>query len=207
MSLFRDTIRVFIDRELSPEAMSARLAETAKKALADLQASGRAPTVYRRFIDGGNEGAAEETARRQVYYEFSSLADAVSYAIERLQAHAPVESGAYRDGFMVAVDGRPVPARGYVARSVPPGATVFLYNREPYSRKVDTQRIGTRPILYHTAPGMFDAVAKEVRGRFGNSVKVERLYTVNIPGAYRLKTGAKRGKQVESPALQITAVS
>ena len=202
MPTFRQTIKVFQDAELSAAAMSARLAETARAALLAAQVSGRAPATYRTFVDGVADGSEDEAVKR-IRYEFSFLGDATEYAIQNLLLLSPVASGRYQQSFMVAVDGRAIPAAYFDPLQVPPGVEIFVWNRQPYSRKIDVQYSGNTPLKYKVAPDLFDNAAKAVRSRFGNTVSCKRLNTLNIPGAYVLRRGEKAGSDVDSPALAI----
>ncbi len=203
MSAFRAQITAFADKTLSPQALAARVAVMARAERDKLIRAGRASPRYRTFVDG-MEGGREEDARQTILYEFSQLADAVVYALDYRQARSPVESGNYRDGFMIAIDGRPVRAAGFNAAAVPFDAEVIIYNRMPYGRKVDVQLVGTKRLHFSVPAGLFDGAAKGVARRFGNSVTAKRLYSVNVPGQWRRKRG-EVGRLVEYPALQLNA--
>ena len=202
MTAFRQRISVLVDRNLSQAAISARLAATARKALADLIGSERASSSYRRFVDGV-EGTSEDVARQRIRYEFSSLGNAAQFALNQLKARSPVRSGRYRDSFFVAVDGRAIPERNFVPRGVPSDAEVFVYNTQPYSRRLDVQLDGRKPLNISVPADFFDATAAVINRQFA-SIKAERLYTLSVPGAYMLRTGPRQGQQVHVPALAIS---
>ena len=201
MSAFRESVRVFVAEHLTPAARSAKLAEAARRGVAELVASGRAPPKYRTFVDGA-EGRDVATVRREVLYEFAYLGPAIEFALAFLIARSPAKSGRYRAGFVVAVNGRPIPARQFIPRQVPPGAEILIYNVEPYSRKVDMQLIGSKRLRYSVPDGLFDDAAQAVRRRFGNTVSAKRLYTVKFPG----QAHTRRGRLVESPALSLNQI-
>lgn len=203
---FRQQVRLFADRTLSPEARSALLAAEAKRRLADLIESGRASTSYRRFVDGV-EGAREEQARRAIVYEFSRTADAAEYALAFLRGRSPSESGRFRDSFVASVDGgRPIPAASFDSAKVPPGAEVAILNTRPYSRKIDVQLAGSRRLRFSVPEGLYEDAARAVRRRFGNAVSAKRVYTLQFPGQYILQGGRRAGKRVETPALILRAM-
>jgi hypothetical protein len=202
---FRQVSKLFVERELSGPARSAKLAAFARTGLAELIASGKASPSYRRFVDG-REGAQESDVRPDgvILYEFSYIAEAVLFAITFLQGRSPVRSGRFRESFIVAVDGRPIPARQFQPRSVPLTAEVIIYNKQPYSRKVDVQTVGGRRLRFSTPAGLFDDCARAMKRRFGNSFTAKRLYSVAAPGQYVLRRGPKKGRRVDSPAVVIT---
>ena len=207
-STFRQSIRVFVDANLSPAAQSARLAGAARTAVADLVASGQAGPRYTTYVDG-QAGADESRVKPRgvILYEFSSIGDAAEFAVTFLIARSgPAVSGAYRAGFVVAVNGRPIPARMFRKASVPPDAEVLIYNVEPYSRKIDVQLSGGRRLKYRTPPNLFDDAARAVKGRFGNSVAARRLYTIRFAGQATIRRGKAAGRIVDSPALVLTSL-
>lgn len=193
-------ITVMVDQGSSPAARSKFLADYARKGVAELIASGQASSKYKRFVDG-QEGAAEDVVRPNgvIAYQFGYLGEVVTFAVEFLRARSPVKNRKYQDSFVVAVNGRPIPATMIVAESIPPDAELYIYNDQPYARKVDVQLIGTRKLTYSVPPGLFDDAARAVKGRFGNLVTVERVYTLNFPG----KWITRKQRTVEYPALHI----
>lgn len=211
MSVFRLATKVFVDKELSVEARSARLAAAARAGVADLISTGRASPNYRRFVDG-REGAQEETVNGRdgvILYEFSYIAETVAFALAFLRGRSPRSGSAkkdprypnaYRDCFVVAVDGRPIPAASLNPRSIPLNAEIMIYNSQPYSRRVDVQFDGKKSLKFNVPPGLFDDAARAVRARFGNTATAKRLYSVTFPGGYVRKTG----QRTDSPALIIT---
>jgi hypothetical protein len=209
-SAFRQATRVFIDQQLSPAARSARLADAAKAGVAELVASGRASPYYRRFVDG-QEGAQESSVKPNggvILYQFSYVAETVAFAIAFLRGRSPVGSGRYRDGFVVSVDGRPIPAAQLQPRSIPLDAEIIIYNPLPYSRKIDVQFAGKRKLRFSVPPNIFDDCARAIRARYGNTATAKRVYSVTFPGQYIRKTGKGRtrgaGSPVQSPAIIIT---
>lgn len=203
---FRQQVRLFADRTLSPAARSALLAAEAKRRLADLIESGRASPGYRRFVDGV-EGAREEQAQRVIVYEFSRTGEAAEYALGFLRGRSPSESGRFRDSFVASVDGsRPIAAASFDPAKVPPGAEVAILNTRPYGRKIDVQVAGGRRLRFSVPEGLYEDAARAVRRRFGNAVSARRVYTLRFPGQYTLRGGKRAGTRVETPALIIRTV-
>ncbi len=207
-SAFRQATTVFIAAELSPAGRSARLADAARAGLADLIASGRASSSYRRFVDG-REGAQESTVQPDggvILYQFSYIAETVSFALSFLQARSPSRSGRFRNSFVVSVNGRPIPATELQPSSIPLDAEIMIYNAQPYSRKVDVQLVGTHPLRFSAPPGLFDDAARAIRRQFGNTATAKRINSVSVPGQYVRRSGRGAGQRTASPALVITPV-
>lgn len=217
---FRAGLKVALDQALSPPARSAALARAAKAELAALIRSGRAGESFRVFVDGRPD-AAEETVRGDgrgvILYEFSYAAEAAAFALAYLRRRAPELSGAYREGFFVAVNGKMIVARAFDPRLVPARAEIIIGNRLPYNRLIDAQRRGKRQAAYRVPPNIYADAVREIRRRFGNSVSADRLRDVSFPGKYRLrqvqvrKSGKYAGRvlrgagaYVESPGLRLT---
>lgn len=214
MSAVRQSMQVFIQAGLSPDARSRVLAQAARDLRDKLQAEGRASTRFRVFADG--VPGVEDNAQQAIVYQFNYTAAAVAFAIGFLRARSPSLTGRYRASIMVAVDGRPFPADNFDPNAVPFGAEVLIYSPEPYSRKIDVQRDGSKPLKYSVPPGLFDDTAQAVRRQFNGAVVARRLASVNIPGQYVRKRGATKrsksdrrrltGEAVQCPAVQILPV-
>lgn len=213
---FRRSIELFIDQALSPQARSAALAAGAKQILKDLIDSGQGSRSYRRIVDG-RQGAAEETVSPEglIVYRFQHWATICQFAISFLTARSPERSGRYKEGFFFAFFTAEGQERGRFVpwRQVNPAAIsadvvkVMIGNWQPYSRKVDVQLVGRRPIRFSVAPGLFDDAAKEINRRFAGIAEARRQYTVDLGARrYVAKRGTRQGKPVESPALFITLV-
>lgn len=224
---FRRRLDLFVDRTLSPEAQSRRLAQRARQERDALIAGGRASPSYRVWVDG-REGVPEEAVQPanggRIVYRFNSLGAVTAFALAFLIERSPPRSTApiaprtgktahYRDGFYVAVNGKFIPAATFNPASVPPGADIVIGNTQPHSRKVDVQLVGIEPLRFSVPAGLFDDAAAAVNARYGDVVKAKRVYSMTFPGQYRLRQEQFRGhrsrnrerKPVESPALIITS--
>jgi len=210
MPALSQTIRAFAAETLSPAARSAMLAEHARQALANVQASGRAGLVYRRIVDGVAD-APEEAVRGdgsgRILYRFSYQAEAAAWALAFLKARSPARTGAFRDSFYFGVDGRFVPAGSFNPGSVPLDAEITIGNTEPYSRRIDVQMDGAQVLRFSVPSGLFDDCVRAVRREFGGLVKARRVYSLSFPGQYVLRRGARRGQRVQSPAIVLTAAA
>jgi hypothetical protein len=206
---FRRNLDVFVQDNLTAEARSAKLARFARAALADVQQRGEGSKQVTRFVDG-REGVPEETVRPNgvILYRFGRLAPAIAFALSYLRARSPGTN--YTAGFFVGVsatadiDGRPIPAAMFNPATMGGDArTVTIGNSEPYNRRVDVQMDGTRALRFSVPPNLYADCAAQVQRRFPGLV-ARRVYTLDMPGQYRLKTGPRAGKPVHSPAIVIT---
>jgi hypothetical protein len=213
---FRQQVRVFTDRHLTPQAQSKALAAAARSGRDELIRSGRAAPNYAIWVDG-QQDASEDAVKPggAIVYRFQLLGEAAVFAMAFLRARAPVRGGTYRDSFQYALSaGGNGTANRYVgSRIVRPDSfdpqkveanvdEVILFNRQPYSRKVDVQLVGLRKLRFEVPPGLFDDAAAAIRRRFP-TLAARRVYSMNFPGQWRLKTGNRAGNLVESPALVI----
>jgi len=178
-SLFRRRIAVLAEAHADSAETKARVAAYAKASLAELISSGAASPVYSTFVDGRG-GAAEETVKLSggsITYLFSQIAQAATFALAYAVDRSPVDSGAYKDSWFIAIDGQPW--TGSLA-TIPPGSVVTLTNKQPYHRKIDTGGMITR-----LPPGIVEATRQAVQRQF-RGLTVEQAF-VNIPGGYVLK--------------------
>ena len=201
---FRRSVDVFVRRSLSPQAQAKMLADTAKKGVADLIATGRASPDYRRYVDG-REGVPEESVKPDgvIVYRFNQLGAITTFALSFLVNRSPIRSGDYRKSFYIGVNGKFIPMAQFNPNAVPPDAEIVIGNTQPYSRKVDVQLVGTRKLSFSVPAGLFDDAAQAVRRRYGALVDAKRVYTMRHPHQYTLKRGRRAGKPVESPAIII----
>ena len=209
---FRRNVDVWVQDNLTAEARSALLARTARQKLAELQAQGRAPRHFTRYVDG-MEGAPEDSVRPNgvILYRFRFLANAAAFALSYLQARSPVRSGAFRAGFYLGVGGDRDGDGGRFLRAadfVPAAVTgdvqaIVIGNVEPYNRQVDVQMAGQRRMRFTVPANMYADAASAVRARFPG-VSARAVYSRSFPGQYVLRTGPRAGKPVHSPALVIS---
>lgn len=194
------TLTKLVQDGLAPAVQSKILADFARAGVAELIASGRASPKYKRFVNG-TEGLLEDAVKPDgtIAYRFGYMGEVAVFALEFLKARSPVRSGKYRDSFIVAVNGRPISQANFAPDSVPNDAELYIYNSQPYSRKVDVQLVGKKPLKFSVPPRLFEDAAAAVRGRFGNLVTAQRLYTLDFSG----KKVTKKGRKVEYPALKI----
>jgi hypothetical protein len=206
-----------------PEFMKwhAAVART-EKAIALLQA-GDDPRVET-FVDGAR-GASEDSVKYRgvIRYEFIRSAQAVADVLNWLRAEGAKVSPKYADAFAVGVikgveltlrsgttirtaggEGRLIPAARFNPNSggIPADAGFIIVNTRSWSRKVDVQMIGMKPMVFTIPPFIMERAAVWLRARNPELV-VRRWYTSTFSGQYELKRGRRAGQPVHSPALLI----
>lgn len=203
-TLFRRSVEVFIDRKLSPEARSQHLASVARAGLKEIL-DGKSVKNYIRFIDGV-AWLTEDQVKPEgvILYRFSVLPLVVGFVLGYLKQRSPKKSGRYSESFWVSVNGKLILARQFNPAHVPMDAEIYIGNLMPYNRRVDLQVDGTRVLRFSVPPNLYADAVKAARSRFGGLINLYRVYTIEFPGQYILKTGPRRGKRVHSPVIHIT---
>lgn len=179
---------------IEPEAISKLLAQTARNALAEVQANGQAPRHYERVVNG-RRGAAEESVipPGPIVYEFSWLPEIAEFALNFARERSPVLSGRYKRSWFAMVNGTVVADLD----AMPPEAELIITNDQPYSRKIDVGAMKMR-----VPPGIAEDTRQAVMRRFGNIVQAERQF-INLAGGYVLREGRGAGTEVSYPAVVI----
>lgn len=180
------------------------------------------------FVDG-NRGAEEETVKFQgtIRYEFVRAALGVGEVLEWLRAEGNKVSPKYGDAFAVGVlstgpvklrggpaitlpvgEARMIPAKQFNPRSrgIPADAGFVIVNTRSWSRKVDVQMIGRKPMVFPIPPFILERAAMWLRSRHPE-LTVKRWYTSTFDEQYVLKRGRRRGEKVHSPALLVARAS
>lgn len=178
-------------------ALAARLAALAQQTLADAQAAGEFPDLFRTAVNG-RPGAPEETVRvpGPIVYTADWARRAAAVAIGQLQRRSPVLTGAYRDSFFVLADGAQVEPE-----QIPFGAEVLVTNDRPYARKVQVGALG-----FTDTRGLFDDAAAATQRLFPGVIRC-RVVFIRLAGGYRRKTAdpsRRRARALRSAGTEIT---
>lgn len=187
---------------LSPQAINALLARTAKQALAEAISSGEASPRYQRAVNGRVNVPEEQVqAPGPILYAFSYLEEITTYALEFARARSPKASGRYRNSWFAMVDGRVWNGR----TDIPADAQVIVTNDRPYSRKIEVGAMKMR-----VPPNIVEDARQAVQQRYGGTVKASKRF-IELSGAYRLRRnggrrGRRRGDPITYPALVIDPV-
>lgn len=192
------TLRLVVDRALSPKAQSAAVAAYARQKLKEAQQQnqrvlGRVP-AHREFVDG-SEGKALESVRPdggRIAFTFEIAADLTGFILAELQRVSPVDSGDYRKSHMIFADGREVEAGADLAGV---DEVVFL-NPQPYSRKIEA---GAMKMRVEGTSAVYQQAARAAQRRFGNLASIKFSYRAPISGAASRK--AERAARV--PAIVV----
>jgi len=183
MSLAARSIRDFVNRTLSPAALSASLAAFARQERDKAIQSGRASPQYETIVNGV-KGGSEDRVRPDgvIVYTFSRLAAATQLALSVALERSPRgASGDYRRAWMVAVNG--VRYTGDL-RDIPANAEVMIVNSLPYHRMLEMALRGgpktSRKITEKARQAVFDQFGRE-------SFDIERTF-VTLTSAFQLGT-------------------
>ena len=201
-------IRLFRDQALSLAAQSARLAAVAIKARDQAVRSGDAPPHWVTMVDG-RQGAPETSVQPDgfILYKFNVMGLAAQAALQLCKDRSPVQSGRYRDSWMVVVDGRPWTED---VADIPEGVSVMIVNPQPYARKIDTGAMKNMSV----PPGIVDAVRKLVQRKFPTVNAARAFVTIpsglmeNAPYVLRRSRGRSKsrsaGTAMTYPAMILT---
>lgn len=87
---FQTQMRLLVNKHLSPQAISAKLATYAKQQLAEALQGGASPD-YMRFVDGVRDVPEERVKHNgAIVYRFNLMAFAAQLALDELRKRAPV---------------------------------------------------------------------------------------------------------------------
>ncbi|MGI4792914.1 MAG: hypothetical protein ACRYG8_02290 [Janthinobacterium lividum] len=198
MTALARTLKLFADRTCSPAARSAMLVQAATNARDELARAHQASPRWSTLVDG-HPAATEKGAQRVITYQFSRMPQAVSYALGFAVTRSPVRSGAYRQGWFVAVNGRRWTG---AFDAIPVGAEVMVTNPAPYSRKIEVEAM-----RMSVPPGVVEATRQAVQRAYP-TIACELTY-VRLPGGYVLHGGRLRrkdrqaGEPLTYPALSV----
>lgn len=203
-----DFVEVAVRADLSREGQAQAVARFARERLGEAQeqnrrALGRVPP-HRGYVDG-REGAALETVNPQggrIVFEFELIDDVLQWIAERLIERSPVESGRYRAGHSLFVDGVKAEFGALLAgRDVPPGAEYTFVNYVAYSRKIEIGKTKSgRDFVVQVPNRIYERTAKDARSRFGNLAQIGFSYRGVIGG------GIARGRAGNKPETRYPAI-
>lgn len=179
------TIQLVVDRRLSPEARSARVAAFAQREIDAADAQNRAAlgTVPPKTVTvDGRQGAPLKNVNPDhgiIIAEWSLAGDVLQWIFATLRARSPIVSGAYLKGHSLFADGvecdptNPPPAREYI----------FL-NPVPYSRKIEIGKTESgRDFVIQVPNRIYERTAADARSRYGNVVKIRFTYQSAVGGS------------------------
>lgn len=198
---FEKSFQLVLDRSLSREARSQRVAAFARKEIAAIdqqnaRALGSVPprTVT---VDGRNGAPLESVNpdRGIIIAEWSLVGDVLQWIFATLRARSPRVSGAYLKGHTVYADGvecdptHPLLASEYT----------FL-NLVPYARKIEIGKTKKgRAFVIQVPNRIYERTADDAKAKFGNVAKIRFTYQAAIGGRI-----ARRNQSDRVPAIVVT---
>lgn len=168
-------------------AINAALASFAKQSLAEVIASGLAPNVYDRYING-REGAPEESVQAPgpITYEFANWNLVINAVLAELKKRGPrSKSGRFAASYIVVVNGRLTTE----FNAIPAKAEVIVTNAQPYIRKAEAGLLGV------PRRRLFDGTKRSMAGRFGAAFKFETVFLNIGSGVHPLIPYILKGSQ------------
>lgn len=194
---FEKSFQLLIDKNLSPEARSKRVAAFARKeiAAADAQnakALGAAPP--KTVTVDGRQGVPLESVnpdRGLIVAEWSLVGDVLQWIYATLRARSPRVSGRYLNSHTLYADGRECDA------DKPPLASEYTFlNWQPYARKIEVGKTKSgRDFVIKVENRIYERTARDAMARFGNVAKIRFTYQSTVGGH-------KRADRV--PAITVT---
>jgi hypothetical protein len=199
-------VAVMLAEDLSPAARSATLAEFARQALADAEATNEAALSFDppfdTFVDG-SQGKSEDQVSPDgvIVYQFKLVNDIIEWVRVALEESSPIGSkrdphpGLYQRSHELYADGSLVDGD-----EVPPASEYVFLNITPYARKIEQGESPQFP------DGVYEGVAAVAASKFGNIAKIEFTYRGLISGVIfgksgpRPRTGPKVGRKSSRPA-------
>lgn len=223
---FSQVLNVWKNDNISPEAFGERVAFIARNARDQLIKDGRASPNYTTTVDGAG-GVPEEQVKRNIHYQFGYIGQIAAFLIDYLKANSPASSSkgrakategpaalSYKDQFYIAVNGRAMRVSSFDQAQCPPDAEIYIFNDQPYGRKVDVQRVGSESLVFSIPAGLFLRAQGAARRRFGVSVNIDRVDAVMNPPFQWLSTQSKtarkriakghKGSLTQYPAIRIS---
>jgi hypothetical protein len=182
---FEKTIKIIVDRNLSPQARSQRVAAFARQEIeaADAQNAkvlGSAPP--KTVTVDGKQGAALESVnpdRGVIIAEWRLVGEVLTWIMETLKQRSPVISGKYRDSHTLFADGSETNAAN------PPLAQEYTFlNPVPYSRKIEVGKTRAgRDFVIQVPNRIYERTADDAKARFGNIAKIRFTYQSAVGGS------------------------
>lgn len=157
--------------DLEPEQISKALAVFARQELQKAQSAG-ASKVYDLYVNGRAAVSEDQVvAPGPIIYEFALWEPVITFVLDRLRQRSPSRSGRFRNSFIVLADQVLVSNFDAIAGR----SEVVITNFQPYVRKAETGRLGTKP------RAIFDGAKRDAARRFGNEGR-------NTPAAFQFET-------------------
>lgn len=182
----RSAEAIFKANSFDPETIRKNYIAFAQKQADDLIKADLASPTYETSINNHVGPISSVVLPGPIVFRFNNWRSAVEVALAELQRRVPqgpAKGGHYRDAYVVLVNQQAVTDFS----AIPSDAEVIIFNRMPYTRRLETDSSKWRTTRY------FDAVKGTINRRFGRSFSAEvrflNLSGIGVPGVpYILKT-------------------
>jgi hypothetical protein len=185
-----------------PEDIDRALADFARSELRKAQSAG-ASRIYQLYVNGRPAASEYEVhAPGPIVYQFSLWGEIITFAISELQRRSPVQSGRFRNSFIVIVNGKLSEPGVDVAAA----SEVIITNFQPYLRKAEGGVLSTKrfAIFDGTKRALARRFGNEGRGSFGYLFETKWLNIANgvhpkIPYILKRNQGRRKDRQAGMP--------
>lgn len=179
-------VQLVVDEELSPKARAQHVADYARTRIGEVQAAnqrvmGKVSPV-KVFVDERLNAPLEsvDPDRGRIVAEFDLALDVLRWIATRLRESSPVISGEYRNGHRLFADGTEIAA----GADVPEVEEYAFTNLAPYARRLEVGKTKSgRAFVIQVEPRIYERVAREARGRFGNIAEIGYTFRAIVNGA------------------------
>ncbi|MEH2476249.1 hypothetical protein V1281_002582 [Nitrobacteraceae bacterium AZCC 2161] len=173
-------INLIVNRLLSPAAQSKAVADFARNAIAEADATnkrvlGRIPP--RTVTVNGSQGASLDSVRPSggsIIVEWELISGVLVWISQMLRDRSPIgPSGKYRDSHTLFADDVEVPISGQI-----PTADEYVFlNPVPYARKIEMGKTKSGRAFVVSVPNhIYERTAKDANGKFGNIASIKFSY-------------------------------
>lgn len=171
---------------VTPPELQKLHARVARQVLAEHLATLPTRPPVKTIVDG-RIGASEDSVKAygRIRYEFGFLQEIAPLALDHARKVSPVDSGRYRDAWVVLADGVVVDAGAVPDETV----ELTIVNPMPYSRKLNVgKNLDGTPFVVTAEPYFVEDINGFVFRRWGNIVTARVRY-IDLHGAYTIKVG------------------
>jgi hypothetical protein len=201
LDVFRRDISVFVQDNLSVEARKKKIADMARKALAETKAHNEKivghETPYDQIVDGRKDAPLESVNPNNgtIVFLFELGTDVLRWIGEQLVLHSPIKDPPihYKDSHILLADGVQID----LGEQIPIAETYTFVNIVPYARKIERGESAQAP------DGVYEVVADMARRRFGNIAQIRFTHVSTIPGGVRTWTKDME-RASRNPAIVVT---
>jgi hypothetical protein len=181
---FEQTFKLLVDRNLSPQVRSQKVAAFAQAKIdaadeQNRQALGAVPP--KTVTVDGKQGAPLESVnpdRGTIIAEWSLVGDVLQFIYAALRARSPIVKGDYLKGHTLYADGVECDPDN------PPLAGEYIFlNKEPYGRKIEIGKTESgRDFVIQVQNRIYERTADDASKRFGNLAKIRFTYQAAFGG-------------------------